>query len=76
MTKTLFELNMRKRIAEACINYLNTHCQDDPRYPEALAEYERQLASINLQIAAITGNPPAIVIGLKTAKLFGEVKKG
>jgi hypothetical protein len=71
----LAELQMRRSVCLGLIKYLNDECQDDPRYPDALKEYQRQLQSIEDKIKAITGKPPAVQIGLKTAKLFGEVKK-
>lgn len=48
---------------------------DDPRRDDAMAEYQRQLAEIDKKIEALTGQPPAVVVGLKTAKLFGRVEK-
>lgn len=38
----------------------------------ALEEYKSQLARIDADIAAIEGNPPPVVVGLKTARLFGR----
>jgi len=67
------ELEIRKKLCLGIIDYLYKNCQDDPRFPDALAEYQRQLASIQAKIDA--GKPPTIIVGLKTAKLFGEVKK-
>lgn len=43
---------------------------EDPRQPEALEHYRAQLAQLEAQI-----KPPPIVIGLKTARLFGKVGK-
>lgn len=45
---------------------------DDPRRDEALAEYRGQLAQLEARLAEIE-RPQDIVIGLKTARLFGKV---
>ena len=71
MDSKLLELNMRRTICQACIKTLDK-MDDDPRKPEAMKEYKAQLASIDAQIAEITGKPPPVVVGLKTAKLFGD----
>ncbi len=71
--RTLAELNMRRTVCQACIKTLD-QIEDDPRKPEAMEKYKAQLASIDAQIAEITGTPPPVVVGLKTAKLFGESK--
>jgi hypothetical protein len=73
--RAIRELNMRRDVCLMLIRFLNDKCKDDPRYPDALKEYKRQLQSIENKITAITGIPPAIKIGLKTAKLFGDVQK-
>ena len=69
--RTLAELNMRRTICQACIKTLDK-IEGDPRKKDAMENYKAQLASIDAQIAEITGTPPPIVVGLKTAKLFGE----
>ena len=71
--KTLMELNMRRTVCQTCIKVLD-QAEDDPRKPKAMANYKAQLASIDAQIAEITGTPPPVVVGLKTAKLFGKSK--
>jgi hypothetical protein len=71
----LNELTIRRNVAIMCIKFLNEKCKDDPRYPDALTEYRKQLETIERQITEITGEPPAIVIGLKTAKLFGKSER-
>ena len=71
--RTLTELNMRRTICQACIKTLDK-IEGDLRKPAAMENYKAQLSSIDAQIAGITGTPPPIVVGLKTAKLFGESK--
>jgi len=43
-----------------------------------MTEKKQELASIDEQIKKITGSPPPVVVGLKTASLFGDadMKKG
>jgi len=68
--RTIDELIFRRKLCEGFIRFIET--MDDPRKGEAIAEYQRQLQSINEQIAAI--QPPPVVVGLKTAALFGKTK--
>ena len=49
---------------------------DDPRKADAMNNYKAQLASIDAQITELTGTPPPVVVGLKTAKLFGKSELG
>lgn len=44
---------------------------DDPRQPDALVEYRGQLARLEARLAEVE-KPADIVIGLKTARLFGK----
>lgn len=85
----LQQLKIRERICQGILVKLEEY-KDDERYPDALAEYQRQLASIQSKIKAIEGilehkeeaielmqqiiKPAPTVIGLKTATLFGESK--
>ena len=71
--RALNELYMRRTICQVCIKTIDM-IEDDPRKPEAMNHYKAQLASIDAQIAEITGKPPSVVVGLKTAKLFGNSK--
>jgi hypothetical protein len=64
------ELYARRAICKAFIKTLDQ--SDDPRRLDAMTEYKRQLAEIDQQITAITGTPPAEVVGLKAASLFGK----
>ncbi|MCC6192054.1 MAG: hypothetical protein IT318_23745 [Anaerolineales bacterium] len=68
----LQDLNARFTLCRLCISVLSEVDQTDPRWADALAEYNRQLLSISNRIAAITGKPPDITIGLKPARLFPE----
>lgn len=73
MARTLTELHARRKLARYCISIVD-QAQDDPRRPEALQKLQAQLASIDAQIAEITGKPPDVVVGLKPARLFAEPK--
>lgn len=71
----LRELYARRALCRFCIKTVSAVSADDPRRADALVEYNRQLAAIDGRIAAITGTPPPIVIGLKPAVLFPEAPK-
>ena len=71
MARDLGELNQRRAICRMCIRTID-EMDDDPRKPAAMELYKEQLAIIDAEITEITGTPPANVIGLKTARLFGE----
>ena len=71
MDRILSDLNMRRTICQACIKTLD-NVEDDSRKPAAMENYKAQLASIDAQIAEIIGKPPPVVVGLKTATLFGK----
>lgn len=66
--RTLNELNFRRELCLKVIAVLEA--TDDPREESAkaaaIAEYKRQLASLEAQIAEVQ-KPPPTVIGLKTA---------
>ena len=66
----LDELYMRRKLCLFCIQTVSETPLDDPRRAGAIEEYNRQLASIDAKIAAITGTPPETRIGLKTAIVF------
>jgi hypothetical protein len=74
--RSLQELYARFALCRKCIQVLSEVDKSDPRRADALAEYNRQLQSISDQIAAITGKPPSITVGLKPAVLFPEAPKG
>lgn len=67
-------LYFRRKFCQECIRIVDH--TDDPRRKEALEIYKAQLARIDARIAALTGKPPAVVVGLKTARLFGDSKLG
>ena len=69
--RTLAELNMRRTICQTVIKTLDK-IEGDPRKVDAMEHYKAQLASIDAQIAEITGTPPPVVVGLITASLFGK----
>jgi hypothetical protein len=68
----LTDLNQRRALCMAFIDVLDQIDPAEPRRAGALEEYKRQLAEIDSRIAALTGKPPDIVVGLKTAQLFGK----
>lgn len=71
-----FELMVRIRMCRFIINLLlnDEEMKADPRQPDALKEYQSQLAELMTKQAAINNPPPDIVIGLKPAELFGDAK--
>ena len=72
--RSLENLQARRVIAKTAIKILDAE-QDDPRQPEAIEKIKKQLASIDAQITEITGKPPAITVGLKTASLTGDATR-
>jgi hypothetical protein len=76
-------LNNRRALAKMAIYTLDHIGSDelatmgfDPADKvSSMDHYKKQLAEIDTKIEAITGTPPPIVVGLKTAKLFGEAGK-
>lgn len=73
MARTLDELYTRRALAQECIRIVD-QAEDDPRRPAALKKLQDQLASIDAQIAEITGKPPPVIVGLKAATLAAESK--
>lgn len=74
--RALIALYNRRNIARVCIKVASEAPQDDPRRIKAIEEYNRQLLAIDQKIAAITGEIPAVTVGLKPGILFGESKTG
>lgn len=70
---SLDDLEFRRALCKAIISYLSG--VDDPRRDEALKEYQRQLGVIETKIQNITGAPPPVVVGLKTARLFAKSER-
>lgn len=70
---TIGDLNFRRSLCREIIRVLSGI--DDPRRDDAVKEYQRQLAEIDKKIEAITGTPPPVVVGLKTAALFAKSEK-
>ena len=74
------DLKMRRSLCQLAIKTLDNLTDKELEFGQysdedrksAMTEYKRQLAEIDAKITAVTGTPPAIVVGLKTAKLFGE----
>ena len=75
MARDLKDLEWRREFAQMVIKVID-EMPDDPRKPEAMIHYKGQLAQIDAEITEITGTPPPIVVGLKTATLFGKSKLG
>lgn len=67
MEATIDDIQSRIAICKYAIHVLEQET-NDPRQPEALKEYKRQLAELEAQL-----KPPTVVIGLKPATLFGKV---
>ena len=74
--RTLAELQARRAICQMCIKTIDQLPKETDGKADAMVEYKRQLASIDKQLEEITGKFPAVVVGLKTAKLFGKTKIG
>ena len=74
MPRSLAELTFRRNLCRAFIKAID-EMEDEPRKPEAMENYKAQLAKIDAEIAEITGKPPPVVVGLKTAKLFGDATR-
>ena len=75
-TDKLTGLRFRRSICRFCIKVLDEMDKGTEGRASAMKEYKRQLAEIDKKITKITGTPPAIVVGLKTAKLFGKTELG
>ena len=76
--RTLDELNWRRNFCQFCIKLIDTETpKTDPRRAPAMDLYKEQLADIDAQITKLTGTPPPITVGLKTAVMFpkSELKK-
>lgn len=71
--ESLAVLHGRRAFCLLCIQTVSGADPSDSRREPAIAEYNRQLASIDVKIAAITGQPPDTVVGLKPAVLFPKV---
>ena len=69
--RTIDDLNIRRSMCQFCIRTID-QINDDPRKAEAMEFYKAQLAKIDAEIAEVTGSPPPVVVGLKTASLFGK----
>lgn len=70
---SLDDLQFRRNICRIFISIISGI--EDPRREAALKEYNRQLAEIDNKIETITGKPPEVVVGLKTAVLFAKSEK-
>lgn len=74
------ELDIRIRMCKFCISVLENDCKDDPRQPDALEHYKKQLEELRAQIIRPTFDdvlpkPPDVVVNLKPAIIFGNVPK-
>ena len=68
-------LMWRRGFCQFCIRTIDQMDDSTPLKDDALHEYKLQLAGIDKQIEDLTGQPPPVVVQLKTAKLFGEAPK-
>jgi hypothetical protein len=64
----LHELQMRRTVCLAALKVL----QETGATPQVVRDYHAQLATLDKRIEEITGKPPPVVVGLKTASLFGK----
>ena len=62
----LHELQMRRTVCLAALKVLQETGTQVER------DYHAQLATLDKRIEEITGKPPPVVVGLKTASLFGK----
>ena len=71
-------LHFRRKLAQDAIRVLDMitdkelesmHSTDEER-KKSIEKYKGQLANIDQKITDITGSPPPVVVGLKTAKLL------
>lgn len=74
------ELNIRIRMCEFCISVLEKDCKDDPRQPDALEHYRKQLEVLKAKAVRpsfdeMLPKPPDIVVKLQPARIFGNVPK-
>lgn len=74
------ELGIRIEMCKFCIKVLTEDCKDDPRQPDALAHYNKQLEELMEQLVKpsfddMIPKPPDIVVKLKPAIIFGTVPK-
>ena len=76
--KKINDLYMRRSLCQLAVKTLDNltdkeleagQYSDEDR-KSAMDEYKSQLAEIDAKITKITGTPPPIVVGLKTAVLF------
>lgn len=70
--KELSNLNARRTITMAAIRLLSD--DKSKKAKEAILHYQGQLAEIDKKIEEITGKPPPIAVGLKTASIFPKVR--
>ena len=70
------ELNTESRInlCKFAIETLKTEEDSNPLKADAIAHYEAQLEELKLKLAD-EKNPPAIIVGLKSATLSGKTKE-
>jgi len=69
-------LSLRRRLCKAIILTIDEMPKDVEGRESAITEYKRQLASIDKKIEEITGTPPPVTVGLKTASLSGKAGLG
>ena len=65
------ELRIRIKVCAGAIQLLQNECAGDPRQPEAILHYEKQLRKLEAELAE-TEHPKPIVIGLKPASISGK----
>jgi len=74
LDKNLRDLFFRQGIARVAIKTIQS-MMDDPRAANALENYNAQLSEIDRRITEeLHGKPEPVVVSIKSAELFGEVK--
>jgi len=69
------ELRIRIKVCAGAIQLLQNECAGDPRQPEAILHYEKQLRKLEAELAEAEQQliePKPIVIGLKSASISGK----
>lgn len=73
-TESVKDLYARRALCQAILAELEQIDPSEPRRAGALEEYKRQLAEVDAKIAKLTGKPPDVVVGLKSAQLSAKAQ--
>lgn len=84
MTRPVQELRIRRAVCDGIIRTLMRECAGDPRQPDALEHYRKQLKELDAELTEAERlerqrlgipEPQPVVVGLNTARLSGTVPK-